>query len=126
MWARLGIATLAAALAATPALAGTLATAALFTGDGDDVVCMLSNVSGAPLTNVQVDVKDGAGGTASATLSLIDCTGTLAAGASCFLNKTLAGGQRVRCEFSFSGKASRSRGAMVVDSGTRTLALEAR
>ena len=56
MWARLGIATLAAALAATPALAGTLATAALFTGDGDDVVCMLSNVSGAPLTNVQVPV----------------------------------------------------------------------
>ena len=126
MWARLGIATLAAALAATPALAGTLATAALFTGDGDDVVCMLSNVSGAPLTNVQVDVKDGAGGTAAATLSSIDCTGTLAAGASCFLNKTLAGGQRVRCEFSFSGKASRARGAMVVDSGTRTLALEAR
>ena len=123
---RIGIAALVAVLAASPATAGTLATSAVFSGNGDDVVCMLSNVSAKPLTGVAVSVKGATGGTPAATLSSTDCTPTLAAGASCFLNRTLSGADRVRCEFSFAGAARRARGSMVLDDGSRVFVLDAR
>jgi hypothetical protein len=125
MWKAILSFALATALAATPAVAGTLATSAVFTGDGDDVVCMLSNVSGAPLEDVSVEVRDGTGLVAAATLSSTDCASPLAAGASCFVNKTLSGAQRVRCEFSFQGLPKRARANMTVDDGTRVIALPA-
>jgi hypothetical protein len=113
------------ALSTFPAHAGTLATAALFTGTGDDVVCMLSNISAAPLSNVSVEMKDGSGGPVAATLSSTDCTNNLPAGASCFLNKTLSGAQRARCEFKFQGTTARARGVLVLDDGVRVSTLDA-
>src|SRR5690606_25148202 len=56
-------------LACAPVQAGTLATSALFSGNGDDLVCMLSNVGTTPLANVVVAVKGATGGTPAATLS---------------------------------------------------------
>ena len=113
-------------LACAPVQAGTLATSALFSGNGDDLVCMLSNVGTTPLANVVVAVKGATGGTPAATLSSTDCGATLAPGASCFVNRTLAGADRVRCEFSFNGNAKRARGSLSLDDGTRLVVLDAR
>jgi hypothetical protein len=121
----LAVAAIASSVATPVAHAGTLATAALFTGNGDDAVCMLSNVTAAPLTNVSVKMKDGSGGEVGATLSSTDCAPTLSAGESCFLNKTLAGAQRVRCEFTFQGTSARARGVFVLDDGVRVATLDA-
>jgi hypothetical protein len=107
------------------AIAGKLATGAVFSGTGDDLVCMLSNVGGDPLGSVNVQAKDGAGATVDATTSSTDCAATLAAGASCFLAKTLDGSQRVRCEFRFDGDKIKARGVMVLDDGTHVLTLDA-
>ena len=45
-------------LACAPVQAGTLATSALFSGNGDDLVCMLSNVGTTPLANIVVPIGD--------------------------------------------------------------------